>query len=132
MIKKSLNEKNILGFEISGKLTDEDFESFVPEIETNLKKHEKLRLLVVFTEFKGWDLHALWEDIKFDFKHFNDFEKIALVGETNWQKWMSIFCKPFTMARVKYFEKDEIVEAMEWLERKPEKVPEPVVPVTPY
>ncbi|MCM8525764.1 MAG: STAS/SEC14 domain-containing protein [Lentisphaeraceae bacterium] len=132
MIKKNLKEKNILGFEVSGKLTDDDFKLFVPEIEANLKKHDKLRLMVVFTDFKGWDLHALWDDIKFDFQHFNDFEKIAMVGEKSWQKWMAIFCKPFTMARVKYFEKDDIVEAMAWLEKKPEKVTNTVLEATPY
>lgn len=131
MITEFLKEKNILGFELSGKLTDEDYQIFVPEIERNLKRHDKLRLLVVFKEFKGWDLHALWDDVKFDIQHFNDFEKIAMVGEKNWQKWMSIICKPFTMARVKYFEKREFTEAMEWIEKDPEKIPEEPV-VTPY
>lgn len=131
MITEFLKEKNILGFELSGKLTDEDYQIFVPEIERNLKKHDKLRLLVVFKDFKGWDLHALWDDVKFDIQHFNDFEKIAMVGEKNWQKWMSIICKPFTMARVKYFEKREFAEAVEWIEKDPERVPEEPV-VTPY
>lgn len=131
MITEFLKEKNILGFELSGKLTDEDYQIFVPEIERNLKRHDKLRILVVFKDFEGWDLHALWDDIKFDIKHFNDFEKIAMVGEKNWQKWMSIICKPFTMARVKYFEKREFAEAMSWLEKDPERVPEEPV-VTPY
>ena len=131
MITEFLKEKNILGFELSGKLTDEDYQIFVPEIERNLKRHDKLRILVVFKDFKGWDLHALWDDVKFDIQHFNDFEKIAMVGEKSWQKWMSIICKPFTMARVKYFEKREFAEAMDWLEKDPERVPEEPV-VTPY
>ena len=39
-----------------------------------------------------------------------------IVGETRWQKGMAMFCKPFTMAEVKYFEHGEFDQAREWLE----------------
>jgi len=29
------------------------------------------------TGFHGWDAGALWEDIKFDIKHFGDIERLA-------------------------------------------------------
>ena len=47
---------------------------------------------------KGSNLHALWDDTKFSAKHCTDIEKLALVGDSTWQKWMAIVCKPFTMA----------------------------------
>ena len=40
-------------------------------------------------DFHGWDAGALWEDIKFDLKHFSDIERVAMVGEKKWQKGMS-------------------------------------------
>jgi len=58
---------------------------------------------------------ALWHDIKFDAKHFNDIERIAMVGETKWQHGMSVFCKPFTAAKLRYYDHSAIEEARDWL-----------------
>ena len=55
----------ILGFKMSGKLHDEDYQKFVPLVETAIQAHGKVRLLAEFVDFHGWDLHALWDDTKF-------------------------------------------------------------------
>jgi hypothetical protein len=60
-------------------------------------------------------MRALWEDIKFDVKHFSDIERIAMVGERKWQKGMATFCKPFTTAKVRYFERSDLEAAREWI-----------------
>jgi hypothetical protein len=31
--------------------------------------------------FQGWDPSALWDEIKFDLRHANDFERVATVGD---------------------------------------------------
>ena len=104
----------ILGFKMSGKLHDEDYKKFVPLID-NAAKDGKVRLLALFHDFHGWDLHALWDDIKFSTTHCLKIERIALVGEKTWEKWMSKVCKPFTMAKIKYFDAGELDAAWAWL-----------------
>ncbi len=66
-------------------------------------------------DFHGWGAGALWQDIKFDIKHFKDIERLAMVGDRKWEKGMSIFCKPFTTAKVKYFDSKEIDKAQVWI-----------------
>ena len=46
----------------------------------------------------------LWDDIKFSTTHCTKIERIALVGEKKWEEWMAKVCKPFTMAKIKYFD----------------------------
>lgn len=58
---------------------------------------------------------ALWEDVKFDVKHFNDIERLAIVGESAWEKWMAAFCKPFTTAKIRYFPAEQLAEARAWI-----------------
>lgn len=99
----------------TGKLTHADYEHFVPEFERLLKIHGKLRVLFNMVDFHGWELPALWDDIKFDIKHFADIEKIALIGDAKWEDWMSAFCKPFTTARIQFFRPDEEASARQWL-----------------
>ncbi|HLN29696.1 MAG TPA: STAS/SEC14 domain-containing protein [Gemmataceae bacterium] len=104
-----------LAFKLSGKLHDEDYKKFVPLIDAAVTKGGKIRLLAQFHDFHGWDLHALWDDIKFSTTHCLAIERIALVGEKKWEAWMSKVCKPFTMAKIKYFDAAEIAAAWAWI-----------------
>jgi len=106
----------IMEIQAHGKLTKEDYESFVPEIERLIQLHGKLRILFYMHEFEGWSMGALWEDIKFDVHHFADIERLALVGESKWQQGMAAFCKPFTAAKVRYFDRLQLAEARQWIE----------------
>lgn len=109
------DDDKLLGFKMSGKLHDEDYKTFVPIVEQSVDKHGKIRMLASFHDFHGWDMHALWDDIKFATKHCTHIERIALVGEKKWEEWMAKVCKPFTLAKVKYFDTGEIDAAWQWL-----------------
>jgi hypothetical protein len=113
-----LNEENggkILVVHISGKLVKADYRHFVPEFERLLRQHGKLRVLFDMTGLHGWDAAAMWEDIKFDTKHFADIERLAIVGDKKWQQGMATFFKPFTKATIRYFDHDDAAEARKWL-----------------
>ena len=116
MIELKTDTSNVLGVKLSGKLTKEDYEHFVPEVESLIKQHGKIRILLQMHDFHGWSVGALWEDIKFDMKHFGDIEKLAIVGESKWQEGMAKFCKPFTKAKIEYFGHTDEAKAKTWLE----------------
>lgn len=107
---------NVLSIQASGKFSKEDYERFVPEVERLISKVGKIRILFEMRDFHGWDTHALWEDIKFDIKHFSDVERLAMVGEKKWEEWMARFCKPFTTAAIRYFYRAQAEEARAWIE----------------
>jgi hypothetical protein len=106
---------NVVGFKLSGKLHDADYKTFVPQVDAAIAKEGKVRILAWFHDFHGWDARALWDDIKFSTTHCTKIERIALVGEKAWEKWMATVCKPFTMAKVRYFDAPEVEAAKAWL-----------------
>ncbi len=106
---------NIIELSLTGKLSKDAYEAFVPLTEAQIEEHGNVRMLVELHDFHGWDAGALWEDIKFEMKHFNHIERLALVGETKWEKGMATFCRPFTTAKIKYFDRADIAEAREWI-----------------
>jgi hypothetical protein len=112
------SSEKVLGFKMAGQLHDEDYKEFVPVIDAAVAKHGKVRLLAEFQDFQGWDLHALWDDIKFSTTHCLDIERIALVGDKAWEKWMAKVCKPFTMAKIRYFDAMQLDAAWAWLGEK--------------
>ena len=114
-----LNERNggrLLEVQVSGKLTHEDYQQFVPAFERLVKQHGKIRVFFEMVDFHGWEAAALWDDIKFDLKHFSDIERLAMVGDKGWEKGMSVFCRPFTTAKIRYFDQSAAGEARSWLE----------------
>lgn len=104
-----------VGFKLSGKLHDEDYKKFVPAVDAEIAKEGKVNILAEFHDFHGWDAKALWDDIKFSTTHCTKINRIALVGETKWQQWMAVVCKPFTMAKVRYFDAAASGDARKWL-----------------
>ena len=100
----------------TGKLTHEDYQKFTPEFERLVKQHGKIRVLFDMIDFHGWQAGAIWDDLKLDMKHFSDIERLAMVGDKQWEKAMSTFCKPFTTAKVRYFDRAQSAEAYAWLE----------------
>lgn len=112
----SRSSGKVVGFKLSGKLHDEDYKHFVPLVDAAIAKEGKVRMLAQFHDFHGWDLHALWDDTKFSTTHCSKIERIALVGEKKWEEWMAKVCKPFTMAKIEYFDAAKIEDAWKWLE----------------
>ena len=105
----------VLEVRLSGKLTKEDYQRLTPEVERLIGQHGKIRMLVRMHDFHGWTMSALWEDIKFDWKHFSDIDRLALVGDSKWEAGMAAFCKPFTRATIRYFDSSKYDEAVNWL-----------------
>jgi hypothetical protein len=114
-----LSEENggkILAVHVKGKLVKADYEQFVPEFERLVRQHGKMRVLFDMADFHGWEASALWEDTKFAIHHFDDIDKIAMVGEKKWQQGMAAFCKPFTKATVRYFDHVDAADARKWID----------------
>ncbi|HLW67125.1 MAG TPA: STAS/SEC14 domain-containing protein [Gemmataceae bacterium] len=105
----------ILVVNLSGKLTKEDYKTFVPHVERLIAQNGKVRLLVQMHDFHGWDMGGLWEDFRFDWKHFGHIERLALVGEKRWEAGMATFCRPFTKAAIRYFDLSDATKASEWI-----------------
>jgi hypothetical protein len=114
----TLQERNggkVLEVQMTGKLGKADYEHFAPSVEKLVKEHGKIRMLVEMHDFHGWTAGALWQDIKFDARHFKDMERIAMVGEKKWQHGMSVFCAPFTGAKIRYYDHSSIDQARAWV-----------------
>lgn len=106
---------NVIATIAREKLTETDYNKLLPLLNNIIKQHKKIRWYFEMENFDGWKMKALWEDVKFDVRHLNDFSKIAMVGEKKWEKVMTDLMKPFTSAEVKYFDSSQKPEAMQWI-----------------
>ena len=105
----------VIGFKVSGKLTDDDYKTFIPELEKAIKLSGTIRLLWDMEDFHGWEVHAAWDDLKYWMKYNSAIDRIAMVGDKKWEEWMVKLSKPFAKAEVKYYDHSQIREAWDWL-----------------
>ena len=113
-----VHEDNIYALRVSGKLHHEDYQTFLPELEKLLESDQRIALLIELDDFHGADLAAIKDDFTFGLKHADSFEKVAIVGEKKWQKWMTLFSSPFLKSDVKYFDRKALQDAWNWLRIK--------------
>ncbi len=75
-----------------------------------------IKLLVLLENFTGWERGEAWGDTDFFFKHRDDFEKIAVVGNPRWEAQVLAFTGAgLRKGPVKFFPETAKSEARAWL-----------------
>ena len=113
-----VNADNIVAYRITGKLSHEDYQTFLPQIEELLKENNQLSLFIELDNFKGWDLKAALDDFNFGQQYADKLDRIAIIGSNTWQKWMTRLAAPFIASDIRYFNQDQLIEAWDWLRKK--------------
>jgi len=125
-------EGNTIAIRATGKLSHEDYQTFLPKLEEQIKELGKVSILFELDNFSGWELEAAKDDFKFGMAHMADFERIAIVGDNAWEKWMTLMAKPFLPSgTVRYFDQEALQQAWDWL-REPEELDELANEINPY
>jgi len=111
----NLNENQVITITASGELTKKDYVCVLPELEEMLEKHDRLRFYIKLEDFSGFEMEALWEDIKFDYEYKNQYDKTAIVDDKKWEEWGTKFSSLFFDTEVKFFYKEQNPEAWKWV-----------------
>ena|SRR5713101_7361315 len=115
MHKISSSDGELLAVEVSGKLTQQDYDQLIPSWKAVIARHGKMRLLFVMRDFRGWELQAAWDDFRFALAHDAQVERVAMVGEKKWQEWMTKIASWFVGTDVRYFDVSQRAEAEQWV-----------------
>lgn len=107
---------NLIALRATGKLRKEDYENFIPVFKGKIAQYDKVRWYFEMKDFEGWTFSAFLEEIKFDLKNASKFERVAIVGDKTWEKWMTEVSKLFTSAEVKFFKLENKEMAMKWVQ----------------
>jgi len=109
---------NILAFEITGKVSQEEENAWIAKIDAILGKHDKISAMVILGDNASWGTWAGIQDIAWLFKNYNKFNKIAIVSESNVWKWLIAIDSQFAKlvgVDEKHFDAYEAKEAWRWV-----------------
>ncbi len=111
-----VNEKNVLAFKATGKLTDADYQMFLPVLEEMIRRTGPVSLYIELQDFHGWEAQAAWDDFRFGIRHDHDFRRIAIVGDKSVVHAAVGLTNLFSNSEIKYFEQNDSDSAWGWLE----------------
>lgn len=106
---------NVVGFKAIGTITASDYQLLVPDVRALVEKEGNIRMLYDLSDFKWEKLEAWLPDLKFASEFHHEIEKMAIVGDKSWEKWMTHLAKPFYARDAKFFHSSDIAEAWAWL-----------------
>ncbi len=109
---------DVLGIEAAWKVTHGDYrEVLIPAVEAKIV-HGPIRMLYVAgPDFTGYELEALWDDAAFGFKHWHQFERIAVVTDSAWLRAAITMFRPFFPSQIRLFKLAELAAARDWIIR---------------
>src|SRR5271165_4386838 len=108
----------VLGFKVTGKLTDAEIKAFEPQIEFLIRerKHKPIGILADLSDMRGAEMKARWDEMRFLQKHTDHIARMAVVGADKWEEIMAILTAGASVleAETRYFDESQMVRAWEW------------------
>ena len=107
----------VVGVVVTGTVTAKDYEDvLIPALQSALKKNNRVRMLYqIGPKFSGFELGAMWDDLKIGLSHFNQWERIAVVTDVSWiANAVRIFGVTIPCP-VKVFGVSELSQAEQWV-----------------
>ncbi len=108
----------VFAFEVTGKVTLEEEKRWIEKLDRVVKEHDKISAMVILGENASWGTWAGIEDIKWLFKNYKKFKKVAIVSDSSVWKWLTSIDSQFAKlvgVDEKFFEMDKKEEAWEWV-----------------
>lgn len=110
-----IGDRVFVEFTLRGKLTHEDYKTFVPFVESAIGglPPKSLYILVDMRKFEGWTPRAAWDDFRFGLEIRKDVAKMAIVGDRKWEELAAKMTDWMIAGDAKFF--NSIEEARRWL-----------------
>jgi hypothetical protein len=108
---------NFYRLEMSGWLSKPEFDRCSESLATEIRRIGPVRLLVVLSQFEGWEQNPNWGDLSFFVAQGDSIDRIAIVGDERWRGETLMFASAdLRRAPVEFFSSpNALVEARAWL-----------------
>ncbi len=106
-----------VGFTFIGEIKGFDYDNvLVPEIDQAIHQYDQIKALLIFgSEFKGYTLEAAWDDTSLGLRHWDGFERIAVVTDVPWLRQSIRAIGVLLPYPVRLFNAGEDEKARRWL-----------------
>lgn len=107
------HQSHLVTVNVFGEFTVADYREFEDLVNYKIKFEGPVNLLFDLRQMTSLTIDMAWEEVKFTRAHASDFDRIAVLTDSQWVKWSAWLTQAFVRADLRLFE-DEI-EAREWV-----------------
>jgi hypothetical protein len=108
---------NLYRLDVSGRLGKPEFDRCQESLAAEIRRIGPVRLVVVLSQFEGWEQNPNWGDLSFYVAHGDSIDRIAIVGDERWRSETLMFASAdLRRAPVEFFStQNALAEARAWL-----------------
>jgi hypothetical protein len=111
------NKEGLITIKISGMLKRAELAHVEKAAIEAMGPAGRMKFLVLTENFQGWDKTSNWEDVSFQSEYDEKIEKIAIVGEKQWQELTEVFVgKGLRSVDIRFFTPSETAIARAWIQ----------------
>lgn len=107
------NQPNRVNVSVFGEFTLADYREFEELINYKVKFEGPVDLYFDLCQMADFTLDVAWEELVFSRDHADDFNRIAVVTDSQWVAWSAWLSQIFVRAEMQIF--DDETEAKSWL-----------------
>lgn len=101
---------------VYGEFALADYKEFEEMVNSSVKFEGPVDLFFDLREMADFTLDVAWEDLVFARSHPNDFNRIAVLTQSQWVAWSAWLTRIFVRAEMQIFGEES--EARLWLEKE--------------
>lgn len=107
------HQPNLVTVAVFGEFTLADYKEFEELVNFKVKFEGPVDLFFDLRQMADFTLDMAWEEIKFSRAHAHDFNRIAVVTDSQWVTWSAWLSQTFVDADIAVF--PDVDEAKAWL-----------------
>jgi hypothetical protein len=107
------HHSNRVDVTVFGEFSMADYKEFEQLINFKVKFEGPVDLYFDLRQMADFTIDVAWEELVFSRSHANDFNRIAVVTDSQWVTWSAWLSQIFVRAEMRIF--DDEVEAKSWL-----------------
>ncbi len=112
------HQPNRVNVAVFGEFTLADYKEFEEVVNYKVRFEGPVDLFFDLSQMAALTLDVAWEEIKFSRAHADDFNRVAVVTDSQWVTWSAWISQTFVNADVEVF--DSAVKARQWLDEETE------------
>ncbi|MEO7560184.1 MAG: STAS/SEC14 domain-containing protein [Nitrosospira sp.] len=104
---------NLINVAVFGEFTLADYKEFEEQVIYKSRFENRVNLLLDWRDMLSYTVDVAWEDIKFIREHGNEFNRIAIITDNQWQAWGAWVSNLFIDANIRVF--SDYTSARTWV-----------------
>ena len=107
------SKDNVLGYRVIGDVVKSDYSDLTKTVEADVNEYGAIRLLFDLSDFKWEKVDAWSSDLGFGDEFKGKIERMALVGQQSWGKYLTKLAAPFYAEEAEWF--TDVDKAWDWV-----------------